>query len=680
MTDTHVRQPRKRSISIYTKLLSNFLIIAIIPLLILGLLGIRLSTAPLREFALAPLQRHVLSLSNHIRTELYDVREDVLYASRLPDLARMLEYYPSADDTYRISLKEPVYNDFIELVRKRKKYHYISYIDETGKELVRVNFMEPDTWYVIAGERLQTKNDSVFFEKALKSRLGNLYVSDITLNEENGILQEPYTRVMYISTPVEDISGHKRGVLTIALRTDVLFKPLQFWKVERYPSAIHFAINKKGFYIAHSTKEKEWGTQQNIEMKWSVINDFSNTVSGLLLENEQDTVIDADDGVLVTHRVYPEPNNRDEYWIVASYVPRSIIYARINSFKMIFFALLAITIITTIIVAMILSAQFTRPIKTLRNGAAVIRGGNLSHRIDIKSTDEVEELAYDLNLMTEQLEELYQNLENKVKERTQMLQQAMADLEEKDKLLQESDRLKLDFLTNLSSELRTPLTSIMGYISLLINNVYGDLNDKQLAALNKARKNVYHTFKWLDGIIRISSLSAIQNDAISIHKTRFNLAESISLAIKNLSYAVVGEQKSAIVRFDENQVAELYTDKEKVDEIISSLLSGIVYHQVTQDTPIHVEVKSEHKDGNDVYLVDFSLKFANKIDAGDLYRALIEPFIHSPTFFNITNLSTNVARSLLTWLDGDLKVTYDKQTNNLHAVIYLKKDGDPDVS
>ncbi len=680
MTDTHTPVKRRRSISIHTKLLSYFLVLTIIPLLILGLFSIRLSTKPLREFALAPLQRHVLSLSNHIRTELYDARQDLLYTSRLPDLARMLEYYATASNEYQLVLKEPVYNDFIEVVRKRKKYRYISYSDENGKELIRVNFLRPDAWDVIAGDRLQNKQDAPFFKQGISAKLGEIFESEVTLNEENGILQEPYTKVVYLSTPVEDISGQKRGVVTIALHADVLFKPVKDWIVDRYESATHCIINKKGFYIAHSDPGKEWGNQQHIHMKWSIINDFATDVSTPLLDTSKDAVIETQNYVFVTHRVYPEPDNRNEYWIVTSYVPRSVVYERINRFKLIFLVLLILTIITTVVFAMILSSQVARPIKTLRKGAAMIRDGDLSHRIDIKSTDEIEELAFDFNLMTIQLEDLYQNLEKKVKDRTKQLQEAMHELEEKEKQIQEADQLKLDFLTNLSSELRTPLTSIMGFLSLLINNVYGDLTDKQLQALNKARKNVYHTFKWLDGIIRISSLSAIQYDRMTIHKTRFNIAESVAQAIKNLSYVLSGEQKEATVEFDATQDIQIYSDKEKVDEIISSLLSGIVYHPLTQDTPIYINITSAMHAKKMAYVVEFALQFNKGIDARDLYRALIEPFIHSPTFFNITNLSTNVARSLLNWLEDDLQVAYDNKTNKLTVSVYIKKDEEADES
>lgn len=46
-------------------------------------------------------------------------------------------------------------------------------------------------------------------------------------------------------------------------------------------------------------------------------------------------------------------------------------------------------------------------------------------------------------------------------------------------------------LSQLSHDLRTPLNAIMGYISLLINGVHGDISEKQKEDLNRISKSTY---------------------------------------------------------------------------------------------------------------------------------------------------------------------------------------------
>lgn len=667
----------RRFFSIQSKLITYLLIISIIPLVIMGIFSMYSSITPLKQFALAPIHNHVLSITNQIRQELYDVREDVLYLSRLPDMARMLEFYQESAPGEQLKLTQDVVNDFIELVTKRKKYHFISYINERGKEIIRINFSKPDQWKVVFGENLQNKADVPFFTEGMKLNFGQVYVSTVTLNEEYGILETPYTRVLYISTPVEDILKQKKGVITIALNADVLFKPIHEWKVEGYRDASTFIINKSGFYLAHSDKQKEWGQQQVLKMEWSIVNDLPKEISAKLLSDSLDTLIDDKKANLIflKSRCYPEFINPTNYWLIVASVPRNKVYASINRFNQVFVGLLLLTMLTTCLFAILLATQFTKPIKLLRNGATLIRDGNLSHRIDLQSSDEIGELAYDFNLMASELEGLYKNLENKVKERTELLQKAMEDLKEKDQLIQEADRLKLDFLTNLSVELRTPLTSVMGYIALLINNVYGDLNDRQTETLIKARKNLYHTFKWLDGIVRISSLSALQMDKITTHLTEFNLVESIIQSVNSVNYALEENEISITYDFNETDSFPITSDKEKCDEILSSVLNGIVHHRLTKDIKITAGIQYKQVENIEYAVICFNLSFPQNTEIDDLYRALIEPFIHSHSFLNITNLSTNVARSLLTVMGGKLGVDSDKKSNSVILKIFIRKGG-----
>ena len=61
------------------------------------------------------------------------------------------------------------------------------------------------------------------------------------------------------------------------------------------------------------------------------------------------------------------------------------------------------------------------PIQTIRAGAARIGSGDLAQRISVRTGDELEALAEQLNRMAEQLQDSYTGLERKVEERTHQL-------------------------------------------------------------------------------------------------------------------------------------------------------------------------------------------------------------------------------------------------------------------
>src|SRR5260370_483832 len=76
------------------------------------------------------------------------------------------------------------------------------------------------------------------------------------------------------------------------------------------------------------------------------------------------------------------------------------------------------------------------PITALRTGARRLGAGDFSHRIDVHTADELEELADQFNSMAGQLHETYADLEAKVERRTQALAQSINEL----KVLEEVGR------------------------------------------------------------------------------------------------------------------------------------------------------------------------------------------------------------------------------------------------
>jgi len=79
-----------------------------------------------------------------------------------------------------------------------------------------------------------------------------------------------------------------------------------------------------------------------------------------------------------------------------------------------------------LIASLFLARRVIRPVGILRQGVERIGAGELSHRLELKTGDEIEVLADEFNKMTAQLEESYSNLEQKVEDRTQELTESLA--------------------------------------------------------------------------------------------------------------------------------------------------------------------------------------------------------------------------------------------------------------
>ncbi|VAX10213.1 hypothetical protein MNBD_GAMMA26-573 [hydrothermal vent metagenome] len=141
------------------------------------------------------------------------------------------------------------------------------------------------------------------------------------------------------------------------------------------------------------------------------------------------------------------------------------------------------------------------PISTLQKGATIIGSGNLKHRIEIHTNDEIEDLAIAFNNMTVELKNSYMDLEDKVTRRTVELEKSYNELEK-------ASNLKSQFLASMSHELRTPLNAIMGFSDVMTEEVYGEINEKQRRCLNNIHKSGKHLLEVINGFLELSKIEA----------------------------------------------------------------------------------------------------------------------------------------------------------------------------
>jgi nitrate/nitrite-specific signal transduction histidine kinase len=112
------------------------------------------------------------------------------------------------------------------------------------------------------------------------------------------------------------------------------------------------------------------------------------------------------------------------------FVEQSLIEAFAPLWPSIFrsFIILAVGLGLSVLASIILSRRMVQPIRALQAVAERIGAGDLAHRLEIQTGDELEGLANQFNSMTAQLQESYANLEQKVEVRTRELSRALDEL------------------------------------------------------------------------------------------------------------------------------------------------------------------------------------------------------------------------------------------------------------
>ena len=83
-----------------------------------------------------------------------------------------------------------------------------------------------------------------------------------------------------------------------------------------------------------------------------------------------------------------------------------------------------------------------------------------------------------------------------------------------------ANRTKSEFLANMSHELRTPLNSIIGFSDILLERVFGELNEKQLKYVNNISTSGKHLLELINDIL---DLSKVEAGKMELHYSEFSI-------------------------------------------------------------------------------------------------------------------------------------------------------------
>ncbi|MBP0006767.1 MAG: PAS domain S-box protein [Cyanobacteria bacterium SBC] len=148
----------------------------------------------------------------------------------------------------------------------------------------------------------------------------------------------------------------------------------------------------------------------------------------------------------------------------------------------------------------------------------------------------------------------------------------LAELATKNLELERSSRLKSVFLANMSHELRTPLTSILGFSNLLLQELYGSLNEKQRLYLDRIYDSGEHLLKLIGDVL---DLSKVEAGKIELNPTLVSIPQLCADAI-----ALVSEQaRSRQIQIQTDLDPTLKTfiaDEVRLRQMLLNLLSNAI--------------------------------------------------------------------------------------------------------
>lgn len=229
-----------------------------------------------------------------------------------------------------------------------------------------------------------------------------------------------------------------------------------------------------------------------------------------------------------------------------------------------------------------------KPIEQLASVTENIAEGDLSQTVQVRSRDEIGDLARAFNQMILQLKESRNDLERKVEERTRQLeenlnelnnartvtlrmlenlQSAKTELERVNRELKEADETRMKFIGMASHELKTPLTAIKANIDFLLSEKAGKVPDGLRSHLITVQRNTRRIQETMDHML---DLTRIKSGHLHIDQTPIQLFE----AVEGYLHEMKPVDKDLVIEVDIPKHLRVFADRNRLHDIFVNLLSN----------------------------------------------------------------------------------------------------------
>ena len=190
--------------------------------------------------------------------------------------------------------------------------------------------------------------------------------------------------------------------------------------------------------------------------------------------------------------------------------------------------LMGIFVVSAILLALLLgfviSWSFILPVRKAHGFLTEVAKGNFQATINVPNRDEFGDLAERMNKMTLELHNLYED------------QRAAAqELQILNNRLTEASKAKSEFLANMSHELRTPMNAILGFVEMLLDDIYGEVPPHLREPLIDVQVNGKHLLNLINDVLDLSKIEAGRMELVLGEYSVQDVVETVRTSLQSLA-------------------------------------------------------------------------------------------------------------------------------------------------
>lgn len=264
---------------------------------------------------------------------------------------------------------------------------------------------------------------------------------------------------------------------------------------------------------------------------------------------------------------YLKPIFQDNYFrgIIVMITPEQSIRSGLNRvYEIVWLSAIVAVIVAAIIIYYFARKIIINPLNQINIAARRLAKGDVGKRVIITSNDEIGELAHSFNVMAESIEE--------------------------------SDKNRRDFISNVSHELRSPITSIKGFVAGILDGVIP--KDKENYYLNI----VYDEIRRLSRLVSdLLDISAMEEGKFKLNMVEFDINILIKQCIAKFDGKIRNKGVNVEVTFGREHEF-VYADRDRLIQVLTNIIDNAIKYSNDKGS---IKITTNDK-GSKVYVSVFN--------------------------------------------------------------------------
>nr|WP_281419858.1 HAMP domain-containing sensor histidine kinase [Evansella tamaricis] len=211
------------------------------------------------------------------------------------------------------------------------------------------------------------------------------------------------------------------------------------------------------------------------------------------------------------------------------------------------------------------SRKITSPLREMNHSALQFAKGDFNHRVKIETKDEIGQLGETFNYMAQELASI--------------------------------DQMRKDFVANVSHDLRSPLTSIRGFLGALMDGTIP--KEQQNKYLEIMKNETERLMKLVEDLLDMARLEANQ---IDINPVNYNVSEQLRLSIAKMEPLISQHEVDIELNGEDINVT---ADRDRMEQVINNLLQNAIQFS-KKNSKIEVTIKKVGEEA-EISIRDFGL-------------------------------------------------------------------------